>query len=395
MNSTTIMAKTRRHGGSPWAAARLRAAGGLVIACAVAMAVPGLAKAAVSATSRGCEAITRPVIDLLSSVSFTIGSIPPAGTEIYRTKTYNIEFECYMTDRFGVDLWSVPRLQMIAGFYQLNVALNAAGLSLQIVVNGDEANPWIPNRSPDMGAVSEEYELPPFYVGGSGLRKVSLVAKIVVTNPFPKPGRYVIPAQDIFKIIGTLGAGGYPSVMISNTPTRMQFVPGCIGDVSVDNLVRFNNVFAVTGFMGSLPQQQPFRVTAGINPLCPIGGLTAPATPDNDNTKFLMLLSAQFVLQGPGRIDSDGTSIILSNEDGVENGLKMQILDPGNANQPVPILPAPAPLQRADVGNFGELAGDRPAAAVHTYMASLSSDAGKELKLGKYSTQVLVRISYY
>lgn len=151
----------------------------------------------------------------------------------------------------------------------------------------------------------------------------------------------------------------------------------------------------MTGYMGTLPQQHPFRVTGRINPACNIGTLTAPVKPDNDRTQFLMLLSAQFVLQGAGRIVDGGQSIILSNDDGVENGLKMQILDTDNGNQPVTILPAPAPPSRDDVGNFGQLVGGNPAAAVHTYTASLTADPGKDLKLGKYATQVLVRMSYY
>ncbi|WP_353630426.1 hypothetical protein AADG64_16395 [Achromobacter xylosoxidans] len=41
----------------------------------------------------------------------------------------------------------------------------------------------------------------------------------------------------------------------------MEFTPKCIGDVSVDNLVRFGNVIATSGYMGTLPQQRPFNVT--------------------------------------------------------------------------------------------------------------------------------------
>lgn len=107
-----------------------------------------------------------------------------------------------------------------------------------------------------------------------------------------------------------------------------------------------------------------------------------------------MLLSAQSVLQGPGRIDSDGTSIILSNDEGVENGLKMQILDPNNANQPVVIRASAVPPLRDDVGNFGQLAGHNRAAVVHVYMASLMPDEGKELRRG-YAAQLLIRVSYY
>lgn len=396
MSSTKIKAGIRRNGGSPWVRKGVRAAGMLIAACAAVIALAGQATAAVSLTSPGCEAIAGTTIDLIPAVNFVIDTLPAPGTVIYRTKTYVIEYHCVMADRFGNPQLAVPQLQALAGYTTLNQALNNAGLSLEIIVDGNEANPWKPNLTYIPGVpLSEVYGLSPAYTGDSGERRVTLVAQIRVLNNRPKPARYPVPAGVIFKISAAYGAGGYPGPYISSTLTRMQFTPACIGDVRVDNLVSFDRVIATAGYMGTLPQQQPFRVSAGINPLCPIGGLTAPATPDNDKTRFLMLLSAQFVLQGQGRIGSDGASIILSNDDGVENGLKLQILDPNNANQPVAILAAPAPVQRWETGNFGQLVGDRPAAAVHTYMASLTADAGKELKIGRYSTQVVVRVSYY
>lgn len=324
-----------------------------------------------------------------------IENLPPPGTEIYRTKTYVINYECTLYDRFGQPDTGTPQLQALSDYSSLNSALNRAGLRLYIVVNGNESSPWVPNLDSTGGAISETYPLGPSYVESSGPRVVTLVAKLTVINQFPSPARYPVPASTIFKISAAYGRGASPGPFIVSTATRMQFTPKCIGDVSVDNLVQFKSVVAMAGNQGNLPQQQPFRVSALINPLCPTGGLTVPLTPDNQNTRFLMLLSAQFVLQGAGRIDVDGTSIILSNDDGVENGLKMQILDPNNANLPVAILPAPAPVPRWEAGNFGELAGDKPAAAVHTYMASLTADAGKVLKVGRYSTQVVVRVSYY
>lgn len=396
MSSTEIKAETRRNGGRFRVRACLRQAAKLIVACAAALVLPGVAKAAVSATSPGCEALAGATIDLIPAVNFSIGALPPIGTEIYRTKTYTVDYQCFMADRFGKPLAATPQLQALAGYTTLNQALTKAGLKLEIIVNGDEAHPWIPNLVATPGvALSEVRDIPPAYTGASGLRSVTLVARLKVLNDHPPPARYPVPSAVIFKISAAYGAGGYPGPFISNTPTRMQFTPTCIGDVSVDNLVQFKSVVAMTGNQGNLPQQQPFRISARINPLCPMGGLTVPLTPDNENTRFLMLLSAQFVLQGAGRIDSDGTSIILSNDDGVENGLKMQILDPNNANLPVAILPAPAPVPRWEAGNFGGLAGDKPAAAVHTYMASLTADAGKVLKVGRYSTQVVVRVSYY
>lgn len=391
MTNTTITAATRCNGGSLWARYRARTAGMLIIICAALMALPGLAKAQ---QKLGCTASSGAKIQLIPSVNFTLGTLPPPGTEIYRTQTYVINYECSFFDASGKPVGGVPLLQVLADYSTLNRSLNAAGLKLQIIVNGDESNPWEPNLQPGF-PISENHDAGPAYSGSSGPRALTLIARLLVINDHPPAARYPVPGGTIFKLIATYGAGSSPGPFITNTPTRMQFTPKCIGNVSVDDLVQFKSVLAMTGNQANLPQQLPFNVTARVNPACNLGSLTAPMVPDNANTRFLMWLSAQFVMQGPGRIGDGGTSIILNNEDGVENGLKLQILDTSKANQPVEILPALVPPLYQDAGNFGQLMGDHPAAAVHTYTASLTSDPGKELKLGKYSAQVLVRVSYY
>lgn len=393
MNHTTTMAETRRNSARPGARHCRRMAGLLILLCAAVIGLAGPAKAQVAQPS-GCRADSGVAIKLIPSVNFTLGKLPPPGTEIYRTITYVVNYDCSMYDRLGKPLAATVQLQALADYSTLNQSLTRAGLKLEIVINGDEAHPWAPNLVAGL-PISETHPVGPGYAGESGPRTLNLVAKLTVLNDNPPPARYPVPSGTIFKLVPAYGAGGYPGPFITNTPTRMQFTPQCIGDVSVDNLVRFDRVMATAGYMGTLPQQHPFSVTARINPSCSIGSLTAPARPDNAQTQFLMLLAAQFVLQGAGRLDDAGQSIILSNDDGVDNGLKMQILDADNANLPVTILPAPAPPSRADVGNFGQLVGYNPAAAVHTYTALLMPDPGKELKIGKYSTQVLVRVTYY
>ena len=389
MNNTTITAETRRNGVSLWARHGTRMAGMLIILCAAVMLFPRLATAQIGCTSSGGAQIK-----LIPSVNFTLGTLPPPGTEIYRTITYFINYDCSYHDRFGNPVTVTPQLQALGDYTTLNRALNKAGLKLEIIVNGNETSPWLPNLQPGL-PISEVYPAGPSYTGSSGPRVLTLVAKLLVMNSNPPAARYPVPSGTIFKLVAAYGAGSSPGPFVTNTPTRMQFTPKCIGDVSVDDLVQFKSVLAMTGNQANLPQQLPFNVTARINPACNLGSLTAPIVPDNANTRFLMWLSAQFVMQGPGRIGDGGTSIILNNEDGVENGLKLQILDTSNANQPVEILPALVPPLYQDAGNFGQLMGDHPAAAVHTYTASLTADPGKELKLGKYSTQVLVRVNYY
>lgn len=391
MSNTTMTAQARRGGGRFWRRVSLRTAGMPLIACAAVVALPGRVQAAVSVDSPGCEAIAGASIQLIPSVNFTIGKLPLPGQEIYRTQTYVIDYECFAADRFHTPVSGSPHLQALAGYTILNKALEGAGLKLQIIVNGNESAPWSPSLVAGAGRDGEWYDLGGIYTGASGRRQVTLVAKLSVVNQNPAPARYPVPSATIFKIASAYG-NTYPGPFVTNTATRMQFTPQCFGNVSVDNVVQFNTVFATSGYLSS-PQQVPFNVTARMNPACSVGGLTSALDPDNEWTRFSMLLSAQFVLQGPGRVDSDGKSIILINEGGEENGLKMQILD--NANQPVVIHSSEVPPSRDDVGNFGMLVGENPAAVVHTYQAALMSDGGKDLKVGKYSTQVLVKVSYY
>lgn len=392
MHNTTTTAAIPGNGGSLWVRRCMRMAGVLILLCAAVMGLPEVAKA--QGFKRGCTSSGGFQIQLVPAVNFDLSAIPPIGTEIYRTQTYLINYECVNYDWEGKPVTAVPQLQALGDYTNLNEALNKAGLGLEIVVNGDESHPWKPNLLPGL-PISDIHEAGLPYIGESGPRVLSLIAKLRVRNSHPPAARYPVPSGTIFKLIAGVGAVLSAGPFITHNATRMQFTPRCIGDLSVDNLVQFKSVLAMTGNQANLPQQLPFSVTARINPACNLGSLTAPVVPDNANTRFLMLLSAQFVMQGPGRIGDGGTSIILNNEDGVENGLKLQILDTSNANQPVEILPALVPPLYQDAGNFGQLMGDNPAAAVHTYTASLTADPGKELKLGKYSAQVLVRVNYY
>lgn len=387
MNHTTSMTETHRNGRHLWARECMRAAM-RILACAAVIMAPEPAKAQAASKPNGCVSTGNVSLDLIPSVSFVIGSNLPIGAEIYRTKTYSIGYDCAYRDRFNTPVRVTPQIQSLDGFQTLYAAVSGSGLEISIIIDGDEQNPWKPTNT-----TGEFRSLAPDYEGETGPRFVSILAKLTVTSNNTSARRFAIPQVELFKIIPAVGFGRLPGPIISSTPTRIQFTPQCIGDVSVDNLVRFDGVIASAGYMGTLPQQHPFNVTARINPSCYTGELLTPAAPDNAFTQFFMLLSAQFVLQGAGRIDGDGQSIILVNDDGVENGLKMQILN--NANQPVKILLASIPTSIDDVGNFGQLMGASPAAAVHTYTASLMADAGKDLKLGKYSTQVLVKLSFY
>ncbi|MBB1174936.1 hypothetical protein EII44_29935, partial [Klebsiella pneumoniae] len=135
-------------------------------------------------------------------------------------------------------------LYALADYGKLNDALLKAGLQLAIIVNGDESNPWYPNLISGTMPISENREAGPSYTGTSGPRTVSIVAKLSVVNDHPPAALYPVPSATIFKLAPAYGAGAAPGPFITSSATRMQFVPQCIGDVSVDNLVQFDRVMA-------------------------------------------------------------------------------------------------------------------------------------------------------
>ncbi|MCG2605688.1 MAG: hypothetical protein KBO60_21750, partial [Achromobacter sp.] len=76
------------------------------------------------------------------------------------------------------------------------------------------------------------------------------------------------------------------------------------------------------------------------------------------------------------------------NEEGQENGLQMQITDP--AGQPVILNQAVVPPK----GNFGTLHGSILSLR-NTYAAELSPTGSADgMKLGKFTTQVMVNVRF-
>lgn len=181
----------------------------LIILCAAVMGLPGLARA--QTPGRGCTSSGGFDIKLIPSVNFTLGKLPPPGTEIYRTVTYFINYECRHYDPFSKPVTSTPQLYVLADYGVLNDSLAKAGLRLAIIVNGDESNPWYPNLVSAAGPVSETHEAGLPYTGTSGPRVVTIVAKLLVINDNPPAARYPVPSSTVFKLVAALGGGLRPA----------------------------------------------------------------------------------------------------------------------------------------------------------------------------------------
>ncbi len=361
---------------------------GLLIACAL----------LIPATALGdeCHSVMGPAgtvqFHLPPSVGFALSQIPPEGTVLYRSQPYVVDYLCTYTSGPAKNQ---PMLTTLGDFTPLRNALRDSGLALDIIVDGNEAKPWSPKVLESVAQVFPEF----FPIGVPFDRTLpadqqrpqhaTIVIQLSVKSRKVTPGRYPVPGTTLIKLISDFTGTGNPGIFLTTSPTRLQYIPDtCIGDVGVDNLVQFDRVVATAGYMGTLPQQRPYNVTARINPSCSTGSLTTVRPGEGPDQEFYMPLTATFTPMGTERLSSDGRFIFLRNEEGQENGLQMQITDP--AGQPVILNQAVVPPK----GNFGTLHGSILSLR-NTYAAELSPTGSADgMKLGKFTTQVMVNVRF-
>lgn len=361
---------------------------GLLTACALLIPATALGDECHSVGGTASSVL----FQLPPSVGFALSQIPPEGSVIYRSQPYTLDYLC--TYNSG-PAKNQPMLTTLGDFTPLRNALRDSGLSLEIIIDGNEAKPWSPKALEFSGQLFPEFvsigvpfdrTLP---ADQQRPQRLTIVMQLRVKSRKAAPGRYSVPGATVIKLITDFAGTGDPGIFLTTSPTRLQYVPDtCIGDVGVDNLVQFDRVIATAGYMGTLPQQRPFNVTTRINPSCATGSLTVVRPGEGPDQEFYLPLTATFTPMGTERISSDGRFIFLRNDDGQENGLQMQITDP--AGQPVILNRAIVPPK----GNFGALHGS-VLSLRNTYAAELSPTGSADgMKLGKFTTQVMVNVQF-
>lgn len=325
-------------------------------------------------------------LNLPSSVSFPPENAPGIGQVIYTSSEYRINFKC--KSKVGGYLI----LQRLGDLVPLQNALDAAGLTLKFEVKNSADSFSViyePLTSPDQFSVSNYY--------GSTIEGVLSVRFLLKVKRTSTATFSAVPGLSAFKLNALTGGGGYPGIRINTTPFRIQYVPTCFVRTSLGtNNVNFGPVLT-TDADNSFSRTIPFNVTANVNENCDKGNLqgvyTVNVTGGTTNYYLELPLKVTFILNNGGEVAPDRKSILLytdKNNKKLKNGLRLQINAPdGN---PVTFNEASLPVNK--FGSFQGSEGGGTWNIINSYQAVLSSTGG-QVKTGKYSAQVTVKVDYY
>ncbi|MDJ3481125.1 fimbrial protein [Salmonella enterica] len=277
-------------------------------------------------------------------------------------------------------------------------ALNKAGLKLEVLVSdssGGGESVWdFSVKNP-----AEYVNVGSSYIGTTGNRTMTFRTRLTrdQTKPNPNPGFYVVPGLTSFKLIPD-----YYSTRIGpfleTPPVRLRYVPACFVRTRLGtNKVNFGPILT-SDVDNTFSRRIDFNVIADVNKSCNngtfgnlLGSYTVSVTGGTTNYYLKLPLKVSFILNNGGEASSDRKSILLYKESTSDkNGLQLEIKAPdGN---PVTFNEASLPVN--EFGIFQGAEGGGAWNIINTYQAVLSS-TGEQVKTGKYSAQVTVKVDYY
>ncbi|EOZ4488314.1 fimbrial protein [Salmonella enterica subsp. diarizonae] len=329
-------------------------------------------------------------LQLPASVSFD----PEGDLKPYISPPAKFDYTCSASDSVShtVGIIRLGDMSPLIG------ALNKAGLKLEVLVSdssGGGESVW------DFSvAIPVEYvNVGSSYISTTGNRTMTVRTRLTrdQTKPKPNPGFYVILGLTSFKLIPD-----YYSTKIGpfleTPPTRLQYVPACFVRTSLGtNNVNFGPVLT-TDVDSTFSRSIAFNVIADVNKSCNngtfgnlLGSYTVSVTGGTTNYYLEFPLKVSFILNNGGEVSSDRKSILLYKESTSDkNGLQLEIKAPdGN---PVTFNEASLPVNK--FGSFQGSEGGGTWNIINSYQAVLSSTGG-QVKTGKYSAQVTVKVDYY
>lgn len=277
-------------------------------------------------------------------------------------------------------------------------ALNKAGLKLEVLVSdssGGGESVWdFSVKNP-----AEYVNVGSSYIGTTGNRTMTFRTRLTrdQTKPKPNPGFYVVPGLTSFKLIPDYYSKRI-GPFLETPPVRLQYVPACFVRTRLGtNKVNFGPILT-SDVDNTFSRRIDFNVIADVNKSCNngtfgnlLGSYTVSVTGGTTNYYLELPLKVSFILNNGGEASSDRKSILLYKESTSDkNGLQLEIKAPdGN---PVTFNEASLPVN--EFGIFQGAEGGGAWNIINTYQAVLSS-TGEQVKTGKYSAQVTVKVDYY
>lgn len=329
-------------------------------------------------------------LQLPASVSFD----PEGDLKPYLSSPAKFDYTCSASDGASHTVGIIR----LGDMSPLIDALNKAGLKLEVLVSdssGGGESVWdFSVKNP-----AEYVNVGSSYIGTTGNRTMTFRTRLIrdQTKPKPNPGFYVVPGLTSFKLIPD-----YYSMRIGpfleTPPVRLQYVPACFVRTRLGtNKVNFGPILT-SDVDSTVSRRIDFNVIADVNKSCNngtfgnlLGSYTVSVTGGTTNYYLKLPLKVSFILNNGGEASSDRKSILLYKESTSDkNGLQLEIKAPdGN---PVTFNEASLPVN--EFGIFQGAEGGGAWNIINTYQAVLSS-TGEQVKTGKYSAQVTVKVDYY
>ncbi|HGH1846433.1 TPA: fimbrial protein [Salmonella enterica subsp. enterica serovar Oslo] len=329
-------------------------------------------------------------LQLPASVSFD----PEGDLKPYLSSPAKFDYTCSASDGASHTVGIIR----LGDMSPLIDALNKAGLKLEVLVSdssGGGESVWdFSVKNP-----AEYVNVGSSYIGTTGNRTITFRTRLTrdQTKPKPNPGFYVVPGLTSFKLIPD-----YYSMRIGpfleTPPVRLQYVPACFVRTRLGtNKVNFGPILT-SDVDSTVSRRIDFNVIADVNKSCNngtfgnlLGSYTVSVTGGTTNYYLKLPLKVSFILNNGGEASSDRKSILLYKESTSDkNGLQLEIKAPdGN---PVTFNEASLPVN--EFGIFQGAEGGGAWNIINTYQAVLSS-TGEQVKTGKYSAQVTVKVDYY
>lgn len=342
---------------------------GIVPALAVLMALTAVTPVYADTSNEGSCGVGQynPDADWIN-FSYNINNInmkakdAPVGTVLYESTPVTIPFICRIKNAYYPQQ---PALVRLAAFGPVYDALLKAGLNLQLLVNG---RVW----TPDTSGSGEMISLGGDYTSSTGPRTLSLGFRILRSGGASAP-LTTVPGGVFFRIWplnANIGSSNFAGPGIQFNSFTLQFIPECIGTVSIlPSRINFGHV--MTDYLSqTLPKERTFTVRAEANPSCPNAGL------------FSLSLNSEFSVSG---VTVKGTDVLsLMNDKEEANGLQLTLKDELSGRN----------VAFGTVSGFGAVSPATPNGVSRNYTARLEQIPGETLKTGPFSADVVVTMTY-
>ncbi|EMB8651067.1 hypothetical protein U9U05_002376 [Salmonella enterica] len=311
------------------------------------------------------------------NITFKSGSLPGPGSILYTSEPYTIGYSCTTLSPpvgGGPALKYAPLFIRLGDIQPLVQALKDAGLGMNLILqeSGQPPVTWYWNEINTSNFANKVFgaSVP---AGASDVRRTMTIRlQLVIADTINRAQIVHVPSLTSFAV-SIVTSGWLRAVQITTSAFDIRYIPDNYGTVTV-----MPSSFALGHIYTTMPEPRrvSFSVTAAqrAGTSGPLGSFTIP-------------LNITFTANNKALTDA-GQAILLNNDDGQQNGLKLSIKDNDTAGN----------ITFGQASTLGTLvvagSGLPPPPVTKQYTARVEPVAGQTLKTGSFSADVVATVTY-